>query len=303
MHSILVPHRDRNAYLDLCIWSIKRSARICDVEDYEIVIAEHGSRQIPPPSNHVRVIVDERPMPTVMIRDRPLENVFNKPRLQNVAIDEARGDVLSFVDCDALVGSMWMAGVNQLTLDPRLTRLCYRVRYLKETWLGKLESVDNNSRASQLAGCWKEYDAPAPGPRTKNACKYDLGFEAYRLPACDRFDRVAFEPGVKLGYEETDGWAAGEVFGNSQFSITRKALGDTRPNEEYAGRGNEDIEFNRSIWRAHGEHKGHVGLIRFGPEWNMFHLKHPYDPAWQGSRDAEWIKKENACRFTGRRLV
>lgn len=296
MHSILIPHRNRIAYLGLCIWSIKRSARICGVEDYEIVIADHGSRQIPHPSNHVRVIIDERPMPTAMAGARPLENVFNKPRLQNVAIDAARGDVLTFLDCDAIVGSAWMSGVDQLTLDPRLTRLCYRVRYLEEKWLGKLEGVDDNKRASQLAGCWRDYDAPGPG--AKGNCKYPLGFEGYRLPECNRFDKVAFEPGMTLGYHEEGGWAAGEVFGNSQFSITRAALGDTRPNEAYAGRGMEDIEFNRSIFRAHG--KGYVGLIRWLPESNMFHLKHPYDDrGWQN----ELLKRQNASRFTGRKLL
>lgn len=289
MHSILLTHRNRNALLDLCIWSIRRSANVCGVTDYEIVVAEHGSDQRPDSSPHVRVIVDLRPMPVASVNGRTFENIFNKPRLQNVAIDAALGDVLSFLDCDAIVGPKWMSGIEILHHDPTITRLCYRVRRLPQEWLQKLWAVGDKKRAELLARCFTDYNAAIDLKKDR----YEKAFEAYRRPECDRFDTTHSDEG--------DGWMAGEVHGNSQFSIRRERLGGVRPNEEYSGRGMEDIEFNRAIFRAWGGDLNamlrrplYKGFIRFAGDHNMFHVSHTLNTEdWDGPG----LKKQNADRF------
>jgi hypothetical protein len=44
-----------------------------------------------------------------------------------------------------------------------------------------------------------------------------------------------------------------------------------------------------------------MGLIRFGAEWNMFHLKHPYNDlnGWQNNV----LKRQNAERFSGVKVL
>lgn len=118
-HSILIPHRNRQTHLSLCLDSIYRSAERCSVTDYEVVVVDDGS-------DHLTPWVLEPPVRVVRNRDRT--HLFNRARLLNHAIAEARGDVLSFLDCDVVVGRRWM---DCARLAPDYHRICYRVRYLR----------------------------------------------------------------------------------------------------------------------------------------------------------------------------
>lgn len=103
--------------------------------------------------------------------------------------------------------------------------------------------------------------------------KYELAHEGYGRPeyshACD-----------------------GPVFGNSQFSIRRYVLGDTRFNEDYVGRGFEDLWMNRELWmRNPNAYRADVAI---DPQHAMFHIKN--NPRVEGWFDAT-ANVENQRRY------
>jgi glycosyltransferase involved in cell wall biosynthesis len=251
MHSIIIPHRDFNRYLGHCLFSIERSAEVCGVHDYEVVVVDQGSRESP--------LLGHRCIPGVRARliQQARSQYFNKPRAQNAGIKAARGDVLSFLDADTLVGHRWMENIRASTrLGPRaLTKICYRVRYLPEISLRELDSAaDPFSPARRyrpgLAGVMEAY------------CDYcdtlPIAFEGYGEAHTDRTQTEARQP----------------VFGNSQFSIKRTVLGGLRFDEEFQGRGYEDIWMNREIWRHYGDDY-RAGIVT-DPEHALLHIKNPY---------------------------
>lgn len=231
-HSIIIPTRDRNRNLGRCVRSINRSARVCEAKKYEIIVVDNGTPELPFPAEpHTTVIVDQSPMV-----------VFNKPRCQNVGIDNSTGDVFSFLDADAIVGRRWMEGVQRLTDDPTLTKLCYRVRYLP-----------------MLGDDWA---CREDGPDFDRYETYPLAHEGYGRP-------------------EHNFPCPGPIFGNSQFSIRRDVLGDTRFNEEYAGRGFEDLWMNRELWMRNPD--AYRAEIMTDAEHAMFHIQNaePDGPDWR----------------------
>lgn len=253
--SIIIPHRNRHRDLELCLWSIERSA--CDVvsEHYEIIVVDSGSSpSITVPPNG-RVIEDICP-----------PALFNKPRCQNLGIEAAQGDVLSFLDADMLVGRHWVThGAYVLGNDPRLTKLCYRVRQLK------LDREDLPARARPST------DGEANPGRVWAAMNgevdrehvVDRWFSHY-----ERFTRCVETYGSATG-EGPDGKKVrpgeGMPFGNSQFSIRRDVLGDLRFDEAFAGAGFEDIWMNREIARRADEYRSKIVTW---PEGALLHICH-----------------------------
>ncbi len=208
--SIIIPcrHRWRNAAL--CSWSIDRSAEVCGIDDYEIIVVYNGPCSLLGDfcgeARH-RLVQEHSEMP-----------VLNKPCLHNLGIKVSRGDVLTFLDADALVGRRWMENVARLN-DPTLTKLCYRVRSLPEDYGDMLFTT--HTRAALLDAWFARYD------------HWKQLHEGYGLP-----ERNHYGPGV--------------CFGNSHFSIRRdtlERLGNLRYNEEYIGRGHEDLWMIRELWK------------------------------------------------------
>ena len=118
MHSIIIPHRNRLGLFNHCIYSIHRSATMCDARSWEIVLVDCGEVFPSTRGKHVRVV-----------RDDGQGEVYNKARALNIGIEQARGDVLTFLDGDMIVGGGWMDCVRRLE-DAELVRVAYRVRYL-----------------------------------------------------------------------------------------------------------------------------------------------------------------------------
>jgi glycosyltransferase involved in cell wall biosynthesis len=230
LNSIIIPHRNRNQYLHDCLWSIARSAEHCGVRDYEVVVVDNGSVCPPTPDDrHVVVVAVNRPTPW-----------FNKPLCLNLGIEHSRGDILTFLDADAIVGKSFIEGISELA-DPTLTRLCYRVRYTSRTRFCEMFLSDSVDAA------FRDYDS------------LQRAFEGYGDPE-----------------RNTEG---GEpVFGNSQFSITRHLLGDLRFNERFDGRGFEDLWLIREIWRRYGS--AYKGKILTDPDHALIHVKHGYESDW-----------------------
>jgi hypothetical protein len=195
-HAIIIPHRNRWNNLELCAESIETSAINCGLDDYRIIVVNDGPCDIGLDFEGIEgrtILQDNSQMP-----------ILNKPYLQNIGIECAvthQAEVLSFLDADAIVGPRWMENVFRLRDDPTLTKLCYRVRYIK---------------------------AGTP-PDFNNYESFPLATESYGRP-------------------EHNAFVKGPIFGNSQFSIRRDVLRNTRFNEDYAGRGFEDLWMNRELW-------------------------------------------------------
>jgi len=253
LHSILITHRNRNRHLALCLWSIRRSIEATGEGDCEVVVVDNGSKLVPADLGRVRIVVDERQM-----------RVFNKAKLWNRAIDEGRGEVLTFLDADAIVGLEWTAGFRALLNNPRLTRLCYRVRYLPKGIGEQLYAQPERQRGEAVDRYFADYDVPG---------KFRRAWESWR-----HSNRNRYEPG----------WPP---WGNSQFSMTREKLADLRYDEGYEGKGFEDLDFMRQVERQYdGQYRAKLDER---PARCMFHLQHDYTPDWRN----EALLKANCRRY------
>ena len=275
MHSIIITHRARQAHLRLAAWSIRRSAAICGERDYEIVVVHNGNDDPPPTAPHLRVIFDDWPMP-----------IFNRSRLINLGIAAAgvvahpdqidrsmqerwppaiesasrpdrqviADDVLTILDADAVVGPRWFEGARQLRRTS-LVRVCYRVRCL--------------TPAAQrvFASSW-----PPPTGLV------DRLFASAHLfpPVPDTFGSGEIAA--------LTGSAIGRIYGNSQLSIRRGALGNLRFDESFVGWGSEDLDFNRRLVAHHGP--DYRALLDTRGNRSIFFLPHPYDLTWRNNAQA-----------------
>jgi glycosyltransferase involved in cell wall biosynthesis len=198
---------------------------------------DNGS-DIPPPETSENTIVIADPMVT---------EVFNKPIALNLGISVATGDVFTFLDADAIVGRKWMKQAARLS-DRSITRLCYRVRYVPKDALLDMEQSDD--RESLVSGWFDRYD------------ELGLSYEAYG--------------DVEEGYHKYPDKCF-PVFGNSQFSMTRRMLGDLRYNEDYAGANFEDLWFIREVFRRRKPYRGEIVTEA---EKAMLHIRSTRDSVW-----------------------
>jgi hypothetical protein len=91
MHSVLIPHRNRNTYLRLCVWSICRSAQQCGIDDYEVIAVDSRSDQQPTSAGLVDALKAagiERPHVRVLNVSDEMP-ILNKSALYNRGIDAA----------------------------------------------------------------------------------------------------------------------------------------------------------------------------------------------------------------------
>jgi len=255
-HSIIIPHRDYSKYLEMCLWSIRCSAHCCDVDDYEVLVVDQGSK-LPPTlyDPHDRLIKQPRAPAYRYIR------YFNKPMALNEGIRQAKGEILTFLDADAIVGELWMDCVSWLKGENdrnAMTKLCYRVRYLPETALIRMAALEPDAREKMVYGergffdCYRDFQRAV---------------ECYGEPDKDPHNNP---PGRKWDGDEPP---EHPIFGNSQFSIHRDQLGKIRFDEKYVGRGFEDIAMNREIWRRKGDNY-RAGIV-LDSRHAMFHVRNP----------------------------
>lgn len=242
LHSVIIAHRDRNVHLEWCLQSIRKSAIRCGDNPWEAIVVDGGSEVVPSEQENVRVIQTTADTP------------FNKSRLLNIGIDNARGDLITFLDADAIVCPGFMAAArDEITKHPGdLTKVAYRVRYVSEEACNSKEFV---------ATRWDECE---------------IGFEGYEKPHRQRprFTSRILNP----------------VFGNSQQSILRSVLGDIRYDEEYVGRGFEDLDFNAHLW------------YRYGPAYRAKIIKDEYRAMYHiknGAFDGHWGSRH--CNLENRR--
>jgi len=206
-HSIIIPHRDRQATLEVCLFAIARSARITTQNSYEVVVVDNGSQDT---KFMERLGATYPNVRWLSNRDTMVE--FNKPRLQNTGIEKSRGKVLTFLDADAVVGDWFMSHFDTLLQKPEVTKLCYRVRLLPTE---QLKVWHNATAQDAVVANWFD--------------DYDHWFRAYEAYGEAHSDSQRGKEGD------------GILFGNSHYSIRRDVLGDIRYDESMVGHGYEDL--------------------------------------------------------------
>jgi glycosyltransferase involved in cell wall biosynthesis len=145
-HSIIIPHRKRNAHLACALHFLVESAKACRIRDFEIVVVDNRSSLLPGTEyDAVRLVADEQD-----------GDLYNKPVALNLGIEAATGDVLTFLDADILVGRRWFEAARWLA-DPRITKVCYRVRDLRPSVSFSVD-VTNPDWLKAVDHCWERYD-------------------------------------------------------------------------------------------------------------------------------------------------
>ena len=273
-HSLIIPHKGRAKHLAFCVASIHSSANLCGIpsDDYEILVV---GEQCGLSMEHFWIPCDDVPP----VNLRPNEPApFWKTRYLNMGIAAAEGDVLTFLDADAIVGPHFMENIARLD-DESLTKLCYRVRYTT--------AIEWDNYGTNWGLAFGSYnDLPGCG----------LAFEAYGSAECDHRQQMESEMPVHWSPEMFKEQAARRgrkrIFGNSQFSITRKKLGDVRPDERYFGRGWEDIDFNKRIAARHGS-EYRAEIVTDG-QHALFHIRHEFTPGYGSDR---WNRRNTRLFF------
>jgi len=232
-HSAIIPHRDRLANLRECVASLQAAFALLYLPDeYEIIVVDNGTAEAQWPDGIDHLIHETEPMP-----------VFNKSRLLNIGLDAARGELISIIDADAIVGQWWAENAEAAQA---FTKVCYRV--------------------------WK---FPAARRRGDYEPVFDLTEQLTRAPeAYERPDlmRVPDPLGLRRNHY------TGNVHGNSQFTARREMLDGLRFDESLTGRGFEDLVFN---WAFYAKHcKDYCARIDYLPRRNMLHRMN--DNTWGG---------------------
>jgi hypothetical protein len=117
-HSIIIPHRDRLESLRLTLWGLGRSARRCKVTDYEVLVIDDGlvaeTRRVARESQCCGVKVLTGPPPG--------------------RIEMARGEVLTFLDADMIVGEKFMRAPMALASPVAPTLMGYPTLAIWMRW-------------------------------------------------------------------------------------------------------------------------------------------------------------------------
>ncbi len=221
MLSIIIPFRetaavDRWRPLEICLWSICRSVSHAELADWEVCIADDSAEPRIPKFAPSRL----RYIHVPPLRDKP----WNKPRILNLAMGIATGDVLMFIDADAILGRDTVLDTLWAFKDEDLVKVCYRVRQIhdgdppRNCRTQVLTSTNLEATVSEMFRFYHEHH---------------LAYESYG----EAYD------GHRKGPKRTTGMP----FGNSQFAIRRQ---DMIPyNEDFEGGGFEDLWMSRELGR------------------------------------------------------
>lgn len=191
-HSIIIPHRGREKYLAACLRSIHAAYRHTgSLEGVEVVLVEptgDGRLSVPYHWPLLRVVEMRDDMP-----------VFNKPKLLNAGIAAANGEVLTFLDCDAIVGREFLRCVVEADWSA-IHRLCYRVVYASESVLES--GVNPSDRWHVYRRAYEAWGEPTHNAYREGSQPWgNSQFSIHR----DRLGDLRFDEGyVGRGFEDLD---------------------------------------------------------------------------------------------------
>ena len=236
------PPYDWLGALSVCVRSIRLSAKECGGTDYEILIVS-GDLSNGYPSGCRGIVLPELPAK------------FNKPALNNMGVEESRGDTLSFLDADVIVGKRFFDTLADLS-DPTLTKVCYRVKELPQD-----KTREHFCDDSSIGAAFGIYDS------------LPHKAEAYGKPHLTKAKVSDTVP----------------VYGNSQFSITREKLGAMRWRKDCLDGRIEDIIFNLDLAAAHGA--SYRAKIFTDADHALLTFHHPRSPVWNRNQTENNHKK------------
>jgi glycosyltransferase involved in cell wall biosynthesis len=195
--------------------------------------------------------------------DHPGTGPYNKSRALNAGIRAALGEVLTFLDADMLAGPQWYQGATE-TDWRTYHRLCYRVRRLPLGW-----------QPISIHADFLLYD------------RYPIAWEAW-----GRFDKRRIAP--KPLPDPSDKRPEHQPWGNSQWTTHRRHLNGLLYDEDFAGRGFEDLDLLRRFSAAH---PGYRARIETQGLRALLHQPHGYTADW--ASDA--ITRQNLAIYRARR--
>lgn len=268
LHSVIIPHRNRNDDLRHCLWALNESYKACGLgrDDVEVVVVDTRSDKVPSICGGVsrtQLVYDHNTLKTVKItHEHPgkvstttTHKVYCKTAALNVGMDAANGELLTFLDADMLVGPRflhaWLDGE-----PPEITKLAYRVRRIDDAGM-KLLAEKGPGAQAEIRKRWGHFS---------------LATEIYVTP--EESDIARGQVKCAPPNEKDPGPAdPRRIIGNSQFTIPRANLGDRRWNEDYIGAGSEDLEMLRGIWDDHdGWNGGHQAVLATEADYGILML-------------------------------
>jgi len=174
------------------------------------------------------------------------KNLFNKCALLNTGVHESRGNLLTFLDADAMVCPNFVK--NMAEHDWKFgEKACHTVRYLPATDRPEvLDALEHDE--TTLAEIFRMEQLMQKGPMARGKPHV--------------FHRVC----------------GTTIFGNSQFTITRETLGDCRWDERFSGGKLEDADMNLRIADALGTQ--YKPFIPADGEASIICFRHPHIKPW-----------------------
>lgn len=247
LHSVIIPHRNRNDDLRHCLWALNESYKACGLgrDDVEVVVVDTRSDEVPEVCGGVsrtQLVYDHNTLKTVkIIHKHPggtssttTHQVYCKTAALNVGMDAANGELLTFLDADAIVGPKFLnAWKDRCALGWPCccppTKLAYQIRQIDDKGVallrteGPQSSVETRKRWGHLSTTTEIYVTPGNDIAIGNI------------------------PCVPEEYDSR------LVIGNSHFTIPWENLRGRRWNEDYIGAVSEDLDMLRGIYLDHGD--------------------------------------------------
>ena len=143
MISIIIPTLNEEAHILGCLNSLL--SMDYPAKDFEIILVDNGS------SDHTRVLAQG--LATTIIRNDKL----NVAGLRNIGVNNARGDILAFLDADCTVSTHWLQAASRYFNDKKIAAwgsppdIPDKATWVQKTWF----LVRKNERSRQRVN-WLE---------------------------------------------------------------------------------------------------------------------------------------------------
>ena len=270
LFSVIIPASEvKYPELKKCIASISNAAAYNLQRGHATeVIVSYPDNEPPPPKSLVQNMF-VRYVPHSTTHDFKLApgepSPYWKAKALNTGLDCSNGDVLVFLDADSLVNGFSLATLDFL-LRPRKTGLKFKDAKKKKMKRMPMVSTKAAYRVKYISP-----DQVVIGNQLELWNTSPMAFEGIYKADTDMREYIG-EPPIDRRLH----------FGNSQFAVTRERMGNLRWDENYIGRGFEDIDMNARMSFYHGsEYRCQLITTWFS---SIFHIKTPMTKEYAGGR-------------------